>query len=295
MYAVAGVTGQTGAAVAEALLAAGQRVRVIVRRAEAGAGWRARGAEVAVADLADPLALATALRGTQGAYLLNPPRYDLADPFTAAGLVGAGIAHAIDAGGIPRAVVLSSVGAHQPTGTGIIGTAWRVEQALQQVQAPIALLRANYFFENWRNVLPAVQRDGVLPAFLAPLDRLVPMVAVADIAQAVVRLLTGAPWGERRVIDLASFEASPGDVAAALGAAMGRAVQPVAVPRAQWAGILGAAGMRSEIAQAFVAMYDGINGGIVAAEAGSERQRGTITLEQAAQAMAQASQALAHA
>ena len=52
-----------GAAVAEALLAAGQRVRVIVRRAEAGAGWRARGAEVAVADLANPLALATALRG----------------------------------------------------------------------------------------------------------------------------------------------------------------------------------------------------------------------------------------
>ena len=51
MYAVAGVSGQTGAAVARALLEAGETVRVIVRRPEAGADWKAQGAEVAVADL----------------------------------------------------------------------------------------------------------------------------------------------------------------------------------------------------------------------------------------------------
>ena len=73
MYAVAGVTGQTGAAVAEALLAAGQHVRVIVRRAEAGAGWRrSAGAEVAVADLADPVALAAALARHAGRLSAQP-------------------------------------------------------------------------------------------------------------------------------------------------------------------------------------------------------------------------------
>ncbi len=53
MYVVAGVTGQTGSAVAETLLGQGKAVRVIVRSAEKGETWRARGAEVAVASLED--------------------------------------------------------------------------------------------------------------------------------------------------------------------------------------------------------------------------------------------------
>jgi hypothetical protein len=63
-------------------------------------------------------------------------------------------------------------------------------------------------------------------------------------------------------------------------------VAAVAVPRDQWAGLLRGAGMPQEIANAFVAMYDGINGGLVTAEAGSERHRGAVTLSQAAQALA---------
>lgn len=122
MFAVTGVSGQTGAAVAAALLAAGAAVRVIVRNPEAGGAWKARGAEVAVADLADATALSSALRGTAGAYLLNPPRYDLADPFAQAAVVGSALARAITISGVPRAVVLSSVGAHQTRGTGAIGS-----------------------------------------------------------------------------------------------------------------------------------------------------------------------------
>jgi uncharacterized protein YbjT (DUF2867 family) len=286
MYAVAGVTGKTGAAVADALLAAGAAVRVVVRRPDAGSAWRARGAEVAVADLADGAALAAALAGVQGAWLLNPPRYDVADPFAEADRVGAAYAHALAASGVPRAVVLSSVGAHQPAGTGIIGTARRVEQALAGAGTPLALLRANYFFENWANVLPAVRGDGVLPTFLAPADRRVPMVPVADIAAAAAALLRGPAWTGGRIVDVASFDASPADVAAAFGAALGKPVTPVPVPREQWAGILRGAGFRPEIADAFVAMYDGINAGTVAAEPGSERIRGATSLAAAAKALA---------
>lgn len=286
MYAVAGVTGKTGAAVAGALLEAGSAVRVVVRRADAGSAWRARGAEVAVADLADGAALAAALAGVQGAWLLNPPRYDVADPFVEAERVGAAYAHALATATVPRVVVLSSVGAHQAAGTGIIGTARRVEQALADVRSPVAFLRANYFFENWANVLPAVRGDGVLPTFLEPADRRVPMVPVADIATAAAGLLRGPAWTGRRVVDLASFDASPADVAAAFGAALGRAVTPVLVPREQRAGILRGAGFRPEIADAFVAMYDGINAGVVAAEPGSERSRGATSLAAAARVLA---------
>ena len=73
MFAITGITGHTGAVVAETLLAAGKPVRVIVRDAAKGAAWKARGAEVAVADLKDAAALAQAFRGVQGAYVLSPP------------------------------------------------------------------------------------------------------------------------------------------------------------------------------------------------------------------------------
>jgi uncharacterized protein YbjT (DUF2867 family) len=286
MYAVAGVTGQTGAAVADALLAAGEAVRVIVRRAEAGEAWKARGAAVAVADLGDPAALAEALRGLQGAYLLNPPRYELADPFAEAARIGAAFAQAIVRSQVPRVVVLSSVGAFQFGGTGIIGTTRAIEQALARVDARIVFLRASYFFENWNHVLGAVRGDGALPAFLAPADRRVPMVTVADIAAAVTAILRDPTWPRQRVVELASFEASPAEVANAFASALGKPVTVVSVPREQWAGVLRGGGMSAEVADAFVAMYDGINAGVVVAEDGTERRRGITTLTAAARALA---------
>ena len=286
MYAVAGVTGLTGAAVANALLAAGEAVRVIVRRPEAGEAWKARGATVAVADLADPIGLAEALRGVQGAYLLNPPRYELADPYAEAARIGASFAQAIVRSQVPRVVVLSSVGAFQPSGTGIIATTRAIERALAGVDARIVFLRASYFFENWNHVLGAVRGNGALPAFLTPADRRVPMVTVADIATTVMAILRDPNWTGKRVVELASFEASPAEVANALASALGKPVAVASVQREQWAGILRGGGMSAEVADAFVAMYDGINAGIVVAESGTEHRRGAATLAAAARALA---------
>src|SRR5688572_853909 len=80
MFSIIGVTGNTGAVVADTLLGAGKPVRVIVREAAKGAPWKARGAEVAVAELGDVAALTAALRGVEGAYVLSPPRAASPDP-----------------------------------------------------------------------------------------------------------------------------------------------------------------------------------------------------------------------
>jgi len=285
MYAVAGVSGQTGAAVARALLDAGRKVRVIVRRAEAGAEWKAQGAEVAVADLTDPAALTAALRGTKGAYLLNPPSYRDSDPVARAASAGKAFAIAIDASGIERAVVLSAVSAHLPAGHGIIATNRAVEQALVNVRVPTASIRAQYFFENWAHVLQPVRQDGVLPSFLGPADKRYPMVTVADIAAEVVALLLGAPWKGGRVVELSSFDASPAEVAQALSAQVGKPVTPIIVPRGQWPEILAGNGFSPATVSAFVEMYDGINSDIVAAEAGREAVRGNSSLALAARGL----------
>ncbi|MCZ6541009.1 MAG: NmrA family NAD(P)-binding protein, partial [Nitrospinae bacterium] len=57
---------------ARTLLDRGESVRAIVRNREHIFKWRDRGAEVVVADLNDAAALALALDGVKGAYLLSP-------------------------------------------------------------------------------------------------------------------------------------------------------------------------------------------------------------------------------
>jgi NAD(P)H dehydrogenase (quinone) len=70
---VTGATGKTGAAVVSELLKAGYPVRAMVRREDTrAAALRARGVEIAVADIADAECVAAAMRGVQRAYWLPP-------------------------------------------------------------------------------------------------------------------------------------------------------------------------------------------------------------------------------
>ncbi|THJ17400.1 MAG: NAD-dependent epimerase/dehydratase family protein [Nitrospira sp. CG24B] len=66
MFVVLGATGNTGSAVVETLLSKNQPVRVVVRSADKGAGWKAKGADVAVASLDDVSALTKAFEGAKG-------------------------------------------------------------------------------------------------------------------------------------------------------------------------------------------------------------------------------------
>ena len=138
MYAITGGMGQTGSAVANALLAAGASIRLIVRNDDARAAlWRARGAEVLVADLKDTARLARAFDGVAGAYLMNPPNYMAGDMFVEATRVHSSLITAANQAGVAHVVALSSVGAHQPSGTGNIRTTWDFEQQLSGLKCQI--------------------------------------------------------------------------------------------------------------------------------------------------------------
>lgn len=65
MHVVVGATGNTGSAVAETLLNRKQPVRIVVRSADKGAAWKAKGAEIAVASLDDVSALTKAFEGAK--------------------------------------------------------------------------------------------------------------------------------------------------------------------------------------------------------------------------------------
>jgi len=186
MYVVAGVTGHTGKVVAETLLARGEKVRAIVRDAKQGEAWKQKGAEVVVAQLNDTAAMARALTGAEGAYLLVPPRYDADDMLAVQRPLVDALAEAVRRSGVPHVVLLSSLGGELSDDTGPIRGLHYAERTLSAATRNITLLRAGYFIENFATVLPATQA-GVLPTFLTP-DRALPMAATADIGVATADL-----------------------------------------------------------------------------------------------------------
>src|SRR4051794_10748643 len=160
MYVILGATGHTGSVVAETLLAQKQPVRVVVRSAEKGAAWKARGAEVAVAAVEDTAALATAFRGATGVYALVPPDLTAPDVLGRGRRIVDAIAGAIEASKVPHVVFLSSIGAHLSEGTGVVLTVHYGEQRLAATGAALTSIRAGYFLENFGALIPVAAQNG---------------------------------------------------------------------------------------------------------------------------------------
>jgi NAD(P)H dehydrogenase (quinone) len=277
MYVVAGVTGHTGAATAEALLRRGHQVRVIVRDAARGEPWRQRGCQVAVADLGDPGALAAALKGAAGAYLLSPPNFAAADFLADRKAFLERLAEGVRRSEVPRLVFLSSVGAQHAAGTGPIVTVHRAEQALRSAAPSVTFLRASYFLENWGAVLPLAKAQGVLPHFGATAARF-PQVCARDIGEAAASALLAGTAGAQ-VVELAGQQDwSVEDVAAAVGTLLGRPVKAVGAPVEAARAGLEQAGVPAEMARLYAEMYAGIASGLVAFEHPQRVTRGSTPL-----------------
>src|ERR1700676_3871034 len=108
MYAVTGITGKVGAAVARSLLSTDQLVRAVVRDRGKGGAWASLGCDIAVADLADAGALAKAFEGTEGVFAMLPPVFDPAPGFPEAREFIASMSTALVAAKPRKVVALSS-------------------------------------------------------------------------------------------------------------------------------------------------------------------------------------------
>ena len=279
MFVVAGITGHTGAAVANTLLAHGKPVRAIVRDAARAQSWAARGVEIANGDVADPVSLTKALSGAEAAYLLIPPSLQAADPVGDYTARSAAMRAAARAAKLPKLVFLSSMAAHHALGTGPIRGSHISEAVMADAAPRVIFLRAAFFQENWQSVFGLAAAQGIMPTFFANLDTTRDMVATADIGRTAAELMLDpkAP----RVVELAGpVPASARDAAAAMSAALGKPVQAVQPPRDQWVGILTGAGLGEAYAHAIAEMYDGINSGHVRFEGRTPLTYGKITLAQ---------------
>ena len=276
MFAITGITGQVGGAVARALIDNGQRVRAVVRNAEKGAAWARKGCEVAVADLDDAAALKKAFDRAQGVFFLLPPVFDPSPDFGEARRVIAAVREALDAARPAKVVSLSTIGA-QALQPNLLQQHQLQEKSLGTLPLPITFLRAAWFMENtaW-DVAPA-RTTGVVPSFLYPLDKPVPMVATEDIGRVAAELLQET-WQGRRVVELEGARLSPNDIAAAFGRVLEREVRTEAVPRATWEALFKSQGMKNPVPRA--QMLDGFNEGWIDFEGdASSTRKGTVSLD----------------
>jgi uncharacterized protein YbjT (DUF2867 family) len=258
MYAITGITGKVGGALADALLDAGLSVRAIVRDAARAGRWATRGCEIAVADMEDSDALAAAFRGAEGVFILPPSDFDPEPGYPEALRVIAAVRTALDAARPGRVVCLSTIGADAEQDN-LLTQRTLMEQALATLPLPVTFLRPGWFLDNAAWDVASARDEGVIHSFLMPLDRKIAMVAACDVGRVAAALLCERREGVRVVRLEGPARVSPDDLAAAFSAALGRPVRAEPVPHDQWEALFRAQGMRNPGPR--IRMLDGFNEG----------------------------------
>lgn len=277
-FVITGVTGHTGAVVADTLIAGGHRVRVVVRDRAKADRFAARGAEVAVADLGDATALGNALAGAKGAYVLVPPNMAAPDFRAFQRATADAIAAAVRTAAVPHVVLLSSVGAQHPAGTGpIVGLHYAEQRLREIVGTRSTFVRAAYFMENLGGSLGMLEQ-GLVPSF-TPAALAFDMVATADIGRlAAQALVEGTAATE--VIELGGpAKVSSNDVAAALAAITGKPIAVAEAPLEALVPTFAGFGIPAAVAELYREMTAAIIAGHVDFEGGHRRINGTTAVD----------------
>jgi NAD(P)H dehydrogenase (quinone) len=270
MITITGITGKVGGELGRTLLASGQLVRAVVRDADKGRAWAARGCEVALATMEDAAALTRALTGATAAFILPPPVFDPAPGYPEARAVIGAVVEALKAARPSKVVCLSTIGVDAPHDN-LLSQRTLMEVALRELPLPLTILRPAWFIDNVVWDIASARDTGILHSFLQPLDKAFPMVAAKDVGRLAADLLR-EDWTGTRVVELEGpARVTPNDLANTLATALGKPVRAEPVPRASWEALFRGQGMKNPGPR--VRMLDGFNEGWIEFQAGG---RGTI-------------------
>ncbi|MFI6599455.1 NmrA/HSCARG family protein [Nonomuraea sp. NPDC050536] len=232
---VTGATGAQGGATARGLLAAGQRVRALVRDpgSPAARALAAAGAELVRGDMGDRASLDAAVRGADGVFSVQPtvgypgtpPGFTIDDELR----YGRNVADAAIAAGV-RSFVYASVGAADaPHGIARWQTKDTLERYARDLGLPMTALRPVRFMDNQVHPRLGV-RDGVLADVFLP-DVPVQLIAATDIGAFATLAFTRPAEYAGRTIELAGDELTMPQIVRAMERALGQPVSYRQIPR----------------------------------------------------------------
>jgi uncharacterized protein YbjT (DUF2867 family) len=223
MIVITGATGNTGKPAAEALLAQGEKIRVIGRDASKLQQFVEKGAEAAIGSVEDPSFLRKALQGAQAAYLLIPPEMQTNDYRGYQEKIVAAYAAAVAEAKLPYVVTLSSVGADLTEKSGPILGLHNLETKLNAIKGLNVLhLRPAGFMENLFMSVQPLRTMGMLPGPL-PAEAMHAMIAARDIGAYAAKRLHARDFSGSSVQELhGQRDVSMKEVAAVVGKAIGK-------------------------------------------------------------------------
>jgi uncharacterized protein YbjT (DUF2867 family) len=217
---VTGATGNTGRPLVELLVGRGEPVRAMVRSAAGAAQFAGGPVEAVVADLDDPRAVAVALAGVDRAYLVTPSSeraqaqqeqfVDLA--------AEAGVRHLVK---------LSQFAAAEDAPVRFLRYHAAVERRIRQRGIGFTFLRPNLYFQGLFALAGAIREQSQLYAPIG--DARVSAVDVRDIAEVAAAALTQPGHLGATYTITGPAAVTHAEIAAAIGAAVGRPVSFVDV------------------------------------------------------------------
>src|ERR1700689_1871978 len=281
MFAILGITGKVGGATAQALLAAGKKVRGIVRDKSKAAHLAKQGVELVTGDVSDTESLVKAMQGGEGVFVMNPPNFAPKPGFPEAKASLSNIHAALAKATPPKAVYLSSIGAQHDRGLGLITQSHMLEEIMGKLPIANAFIRAAWFLENYQWDVQSARETGQIDAYLEPATREFPMVATQDVGELTAKALLES-WKGNRVLELEGPERySPLEAGKAFSKILGREVNVRPIPRSQWQEKFVAQGIPADCTGARIEMVEGFNSGLIDFEGDdAEHCMGKLAIEQ---------------
>lgn len=283
MIVITGASGNTGSVAADALLAQGQKVRVVGRNAAKLERFAKKGADVFVGDVADADAMTRAFTGASAVYAMIPPNAGAQDFRAEQERISDALTAAIRNAGVTHVVALSSVGAHLPERTGPILGLRSFEQKLRGITGLNALiLRPVSFMENLLVQVNIIQMFGMLAgAHRADLKEA--MIATRDIGAVAAQALARRVFKKVEAIELlGERDVTMVEAATIIGNAIGKPdLAYMQLPDEQVRGGMMQMGLSASYVDLILEMIHAMNDGYLKPEEDREPENSTpTTLEQ---------------
>jgi len=258
---ILGSLGNIGKPLTQKLIASGNQVTVVSSNADRVEAIEALGAKAAIGSVGDATFLKNTFAEADAVFALTPPNMGGSNIIANTTDAGKAIAEAIVVAGVKRVVMLSSIGADLPGGTGPITGLHNIEKIYETLEdVSVTFLRAGFFYTNLYNDVPMIKGAGIIGANYSAETKM-PFVHPENIATAAAEELQKTT-AEKNIRYIISDVRTPNDVAKVLGLAIGKPELPwVEFTDEQSLGGMKQAGLPDEVAGLYTEMGAGLRSG----------------------------------
>lgn len=261
-FTIVGSLGNIGKPLTQKLISEGHEVTVITSSIERQTEIEQLGANAAIGSVNDAQFLEKTFKGADAVFSMTPPNMGGNNIIINTTNAGKALASAIQKSHVKRVVMLSSIGADQPKGTGPIQALYNIESIFNELKdVAITYLRAGYFYTNFYASAPMITNMGILGGNMEN-TTLLPLVHPIDIAVAAAEELQKIVT-ENNIRYIISDIKTPEEVAMTIGAAIKKPLSWVSFTDEQNQDGMLQAGVPLEISELYTEMGKALRNGII--------------------------------